>query len=109
MTSPSPDIDVRRIRDFATTPNAAVAALATRMDDALAGAADFLDDNSPEAQVARLRAEAARLPVDPTLLPLIDGVPDEAAITAPVPEVRATTEERFKDFAVNGITHVVIS
>ncbi len=79
------------------------------MDDTLPGPADFLDDNSPEAQVARMRADAARLPVDPTLLPLIDEVPDDAAINAPVPEVRATTEERFKDFDIDGITHVVIS
>ncbi len=39
----------------------------------------------------------------------IDEVPDDAAINAPVPEVRATTEERFKDFDIDGITHVVIS
>ena len=79
------------------------------MDDTLAGAADFPDANSPEAQVARARADADRLFVDATLLPLTDGVPDEAAINAPVPEVRATTEESFKDFAIDGITHVVIS
>ncbi len=79
------------------------------MDHTLAGTADFSDDDSPEAQVARMRADAARLVVDPTLLPLIDGVEDDTAINTPVPEVRATTEERFKYFAMDGITHVVIS
>ncbi|KAK4151835.1 hypothetical protein C8A00DRAFT_35504 [Chaetomidium leptoderma] len=82
------------------------------MDDTLADAADFPDANSPEAQVARTRADADRLcaaTVDPTLLPLTEGVPDDAAISALVLEVRATTEERFKDFAIDAITHVVIS
>jgi hypothetical protein len=94
--------------DFTTTLNT-TAALATRMDDTLAGAADFPDANSPEAQDARAQAYADRLVIDTNLLPLPDGVPDDAAIDAPVPEVRATTEERFKDFAIDGITHVVIS
>ncbi len=49
--------------DYTETLNPAVA-LATRMDGTLAGPADFLDDNSLEAQVARMRADAARLPVD---------------------------------------------
>jgi hypothetical protein len=76
-----------------------------------AGAAEFADDDdSSEAQVARLVADATRLPVDRSLFPMAEGVPDDAAISAPVPEIRATaTEERFKDFATDGITHVVIS
>ncbi|KAK4039084.1 hypothetical protein C8A01DRAFT_36986 [Parachaetomium inaequale] len=81
------------------------------MDDipAGAGAADFPDDDSPEAQIARLRTDAERLPVDRSLLPMAEAVPDDAAISAPVPEIRATTEERFNDFVIDGITHVVIS
>ena len=81
------------------------------MVDIPAGAVDceFADDDSPEAQIARLRADAARLPVDHNLLPMAKGVPDDAAISAPVPEIRATTEARFNDFAIDGITHVVIS
>lgn len=78
------------------------------MDDTPAGAAEFADADSPEAQIARTRAYADRLSVDPTLLPLTQGVPDDAAISAPVPEVGATTEERFKDFAIDAITHVVV-
>ncbi|KAL2145794.1 hypothetical protein VTI28DRAFT_6293 [Corynascus sepedonium] len=45
---------------------------------------------------------------DPSLRTIILGVPEDIAIDAPVPEVRATAEERFKDFDINSITHVVI-
>jgi hypothetical protein len=48
------------------------------------------------------------VPVDPSLRTITLGVPDDAAIDAPVPEARATTEERFQDFDLISITHVVI-
>lgn len=66
-------------------------------------------DDSPEAQIEALKRYAARLPVDPSLHTLTKGVPDNEAIDAPVPEVRATVaEERFKDLDRDAITHVVI-
>ncbi|KAK4108737.1 hypothetical protein N656DRAFT_783990 [Canariomyces notabilis] len=56
---------------------------------------------------------APKISVDPSLRTLTvgpNGVPndDDAAIEAPVPDVQATTEECFKDFDTNSITHVVI-
>lgn len=70
---------------------------------------DLLDPNSPESQIAEIRRYAARLPVDPSLRTLTEGLHSAAAIDAPIPEVRATTEESFQDLARDGITHVVIS
>ncbi|KAK3944458.1 hypothetical protein QBC46DRAFT_251883 [Diplogelasinospora grovesii] len=45
---------------------------------------------------------------EPSLRTITMGVPDHAAIDASVPEVRATTEERFGDFDKDSVSHVVI-
>ncbi|KAL2190525.1 hypothetical protein L209DRAFT_750636 [Thermothelomyces heterothallicus CBS 203.75] len=46
---------------------------------------------------------------DRSLRPITLGVSNDAAIDAPVPEVRATTtDQRCKDFDMNRTTHVVI-
>lgn len=47
---------------------------------------------------------APHIEVDPSLRTVTQG----DAIDAPVPEVRALTEERFNNFDLDGITHVVI-
>lgn len=42
-------------------------------------------------------------------IPLLElGVADDFAIDVPVSEVRVTTEERFKGFEMDNVTHVVI-
>lgn len=75
---------------FVTT----AAALATSMDTnhTIAGATNSLETHVDE----------------PSLRTVTLGVSDDAAIDAPVPEVRVTAEERFKDFDMNSVTHVVI-
>lgn len=45
---------------------------------------------------------------EPALHTITEGLPDHAAIEASVPEVRATTEERFKDYDKDRVSHVVI-
>lgn len=46
--------------------------------------------------------------VDPSLRTITWGVHNRAAIDAPVPEVRATTQEHLNNFERNAVTHVVI-
>jgi hypothetical protein len=45
---------------------------------------------------------------EPSLRTIAAGVPDDAAIEASVPEIRATTEERFTGFDKDSVSHVVI-
>ncbi|KAG7284843.1 hypothetical protein NEMBOFW57_009458 [Staphylotrichum longicolle] len=46
--------------------------------------------------------------VDPSLRTITRGVHKRAAIDAPVPEVRATTQEHLNNFERKAVTHVVI-
>jgi hypothetical protein len=45
---------------------------------------------------------------EPSLRTMTMGVPDHAAVGASVPEVRATTEERFGDLDKENVSHVVM-
>ncbi len=46
--------------------------------------------------------------IDPSLRTITRGVPHRDALDASIPDVRAATEERFKNFDKNAVTHVVI-
>ena len=52
--------------------------------------------------------ECPHIEVDPSLRTISQGVHIEEAIDAPVPDVRATAEERFNDFDLGAVTHVLI-
>jgi hypothetical protein len=43
-----------------------------------------------------------------TIEAMDDTLPDDKAITAPVPPVDVTVEDRFKAFPVEDITHIVV-
>jgi hypothetical protein len=43
-----------------------------------------------------------------TIEAMDDTLPDDKAITAPVPPVDVTVEDRFKAFPVDDITHIVV-
>ncbi|POR33799.1 Uncharacterized protein TPAR_05991 [Tolypocladium paradoxum] len=44
----------------------------------------------------------------PILRTLTQGVPDNMKIDAPIPEARAVTEDRLKDFDLGNVSHVVV-
>jgi len=105
LSPPSPNNGLRETTTLVQTLITVLDTAAASMDDPFARTTD----DSPEAQIEAIKTYAAQLPVDPSLRTLGEGH-DATAIDTPIPEVRATpTEEKFKDFATDTVTHVVIS